>query len=133
MNRALSRSIAWSRRATTALAAASPARTEADLSSLRGGRSLLSSSVLQSLRYWLVFGGAALPAIKLAERCGHISPPGTIVEWLMSVLVIVPVGMSLVVVYRRRHRMDLWEAVARTLLFVLLGAVAAVLLSACEA
>jgi len=29
--------------------------------------------------------------------------------------------------------MDLWEAVARALLFVLVGAVAAVLLYACEA
>ena len=133
MNRALSRSIAWSRRATNALAAASPARTDADLSSLRRGRSLLSSSVLQSLQYWLVFGGAALPAIKLAERCGDIAPPGTVVEWLMSLLVIGPVGISLVVVYRRQSRMNLWEAVARALLLALLGAVAAVFLYACEA
>lgn len=136
MNRILSRSIEWFRRAAAAFAAAttaaSLAASEHEVAAQRGDRSHLSPSYVQSLQCWLVFGGAALPAIKLAERCGDISARGTLVELGMSLLVIVPVGISLVALYRRQSRMDLWEAAARALLFVLVGATTAILLFSCE-
>src|SRR5262249_26550490 len=71
--------------------ALSPDAAETKVTSWRGGRSLLPPSFVRSLQYWLIFGGATLPAIKLAERSGDVPSPGTLIAFLMSLLVIVPV------------------------------------------
>lgn len=130
MNQAVSRLFELSSSSAPAL---SPDATETDVISARGGGPLRPPSFVPSLQCWLVFGGAALPAIKLAERCGHIPPPGVFIELLASLLLIVTVGISLVVVYRRQSRMTLAQALVRSLVFPLLGAAAAALIHSCQA
>lgn len=91
----------------------------------------VSATLVRSLESWLVFGGAAYPALKLAERCGQVAAPGRLVELLAPLLVLVPVGAGLIGIYHER-RLPFWKAFGRVVLLVLVGAAVVTLIYHCD-
>jgi len=90
------------------------------------------TTLVRSLQLWLVFGGAGFVAMKLAGRCGDPMVPRSAMALLAPLAVILPVGVVLIAVYRRSHEMNIWGAMARAVLMVLLGAAFAALFYSCE-
>ena len=92
----------------------------------------MSPTVVRSLQIWLVFGGAAFMALRLAARCGDSAVPRAAVALLAPLLVILPVGVLLVIAYHRAGKINVWEAIGRAVLIALAGALCAALVYSCE-
>jgi len=58
--------------------------------------------------------------------------PRAAIALFAPLLVILPVGVLLVIVYHRGRKINIWEAIGRAVLMALLGAVFAALVYSCE-
>ncbi len=86
----------------------------------------------RSLQAWLMFGGAAVAAMRLAGRCGDALAPRGAVALCLPFALIMPVGVLLILAYWRDHEVPVGEAIGRAVLIALTGAVVAALLYSCQ-